>query len=168
MGGTTVDDGGSHSTTSSKNRTPFPYSSCPPPRSFLDREKKARNFGDRAEDDDIAAPSHGRPEREQSSDENIGLETERAQEFANSRPKGHASPPEDEVVEGRTDDIGAHQSGENRHSGSRESREKTSLEDNDKPSSIGVAGSNGGGGGHGYFDDDDIDFDVDDLEDVEM
>ncbi|CAM9110918.1 unnamed protein product [Ectocarpus fasciculatus] len=133
--------------------------------SFLDREKKARNFGDRAEDDVIAAPSHGRPEREQSSDEN--LETERAQEFANSRPKGHASPPEDEVVEGRTDDVGAHQSGENRHSGSRESREKTSPEDNDEPSSIGVAGNNGGGG-DGYFDDDDIDFDVDDLEDVEM
>lgn len=98
----------------------------------------------------------------------MGLETERAQEFANSRPNGDANPPEDEVAEGRNDDKGTRQSGENRHSGSRESREKTASEDNDMPGFVDVAGSNGSGGGDGYFDNDDIEFDVDDVEDVEM
>lgn len=55
----------------------------------------------------------------------------------------------------KNDDVGTHQSGENRHSWSGESREKIVPEDN-MPSSVGVAGGNGSGGGGGYFDDDDI------------
>ncbi|CAM9322479.1 unnamed protein product, partial [Ectocarpus sp. 8 AP-2014] len=135
--------------------------------SFLDREKKARKISGGGEDDVIIAASDARPEREQSSDESIDLETERAQGFANSRPNEDASPQGDQIAEGRNDDVDTHQSGEDRHSGSRESGEKIAPEDN-MPGGVGVAGSNGSGGGDGYFDDDDIDFDVDDLEDVEI
>ncbi|CAN0491267.1 unnamed protein product, partial [Ectocarpus sp. 12 AP-2014] len=94
------------------------------------------------------------------------LEIERVQEFGNSRPNEDARPQGDEVAEGRNDDVGTHQSGENRHRGSGESREKVVPEDN-MPGSVGVAGSNSSGG-DGYFDDDDINFDVHVLEDVDI
>lgn len=49
----------------------------------------------------IIAASDARPEREQSSDDNVDLETERAQEFVNSRPNEDASSQGDEAAQKR-------------------------------------------------------------------